>query len=581
MKRNYLKGWKMKLASLTSVFAVMLIAGQSQGGMPTEKDISFDAKGQLVIKGWLETSEDYTVTDSAVNKVFSRGDNSVTYGNEHLLIKKRVSLERNKLKLFLHVIPRTEQGRTSDFFLHVRFKKPFQQFYMPYAYSSPKISGRFIKAAEMANIEEGYVGACTNSMRFSVFIGKKASLMFDRVSHGGFKTYGGPSWVSGDLKEMTFPLFGYHGHIGWNPGQLEPDKTWRGNVYNPVYEGFRGGGQLELDLTFIPTGEAEKAQKLAGQQYFQARRDLEENEIFPDWSEYVRPPEKRPAFCAFVSGTWAGGLAKIGNSWAVRLRNMRRILDENGLADEPIYFWVMLYAEERSSGWGKFPLDDETIKKFYANLRTIHDLKLGVYVNYWCSSVEAEVYKKHPEWFTTRSQKCDGGDDGYWGRLPEWSKYLADEMPKLVKAYDLDFIFFDNAGPGPIVCGSVKQTGEFARGVVESLHKAGAFAAGNGRGAFLDVQYFEVEAGKSPRQDADWAENFHYMSSRDWILGPEISRTGAFFEESYKAFLKWYAPHPQFSPRFPVHYGGELHNQMMEKAFKPYVKILAARKAKK
>ena len=564
-----------------AVLAVVFAAEQALAAIPTVKDISFDANGQLAIKGWLETTEDYTIIDSAVNNVFSCGENSVTYGNEHLLIKKQVSLEGNKLRIFLQVIPRTEKGRTSDFFLHVRFKRPFQQFYMPYAYSSPKISGRFINAGEMENIEEGYVGACTNSMRFCVLIGERISLMFDRLSHGGFKTYGGPSYVSGNLKEMIFPLFGYHGHVDWNPGQLEPDKTWRGNVYNPVYEGFKGGGQLELDLIFIPTENQEEAQKLAGQQYFQSRRNFEEKEVYSDWADYVHPPEKQPAFCAFVAASWAGGIRKIGNSWVTRLREMRTILDENGLADRPIYFWVMLYAEkERSSGWGMFPLDDQAIQDFYTNLRKIHDIKLGFYVNYWCSSVEAEVYKNHPEWFTTRSQRCDGGDDGYWGKLPEWGQYMAKEMSKLVKAYELDFIFFDNAGAGPAVCGTIEQTRKYARDIVEAIHKAGAFVAGNGRSAFLDIQYFEVEAGKSPRQDADWAENFHYMSSRDWILGPEISRTGEFAEESYAAFLKWYAPRPQFSPRFPIHYGGERFNQMIEESFKPYVKILATRMAR-
>ena len=119
---------KLILITVITLWAVGNVV-QTQAAIPTGKDISLDEKGQLVIKGWLETREDYTITDSAVNKVFSRGENSVTYGNEHLLIKKRVSLEENKLKLFLQVIPCSEAGRTSDFFLHVRFKKPFQQFY--------------------------------------------------------------------------------------------------------------------------------------------------------------------------------------------------------------------------------------------------------------------------------------------------------------------------------------------------------------------------------------------------------------------------------------------------------------------
>ena len=447
----------------------------------------------------------------------------------------------------------------------------------------PKISGRFIKRGELPEIREPYKGACTNSTMFCILIGNKVSLMIDRFMANGYTlqgTNGCPSWVDGNLQALVFPMFGHWGREYWNPGQIEPMATWRKNVYP------EGGGTLEYRLYFLNETKKEEVAKLATSIYYLSRKESLEKYYYPRWREVSSTPKDKIAFCAFVAGNWGGGIENMSNSYFSCLKQMREILDQNGLKDYYIYFWVMLYDKKRA-GWGYFPTNVEEIKKFYSMLREkIHNIKLGLYVNYWCGSAKVPAYREHPEWYTAQKYTCDGGDPGYMGKLPGWGKYVIEGTTKIIKAYNLDFVFLDNAGFSPAYQGTIEQNQAYAKRLDEAVHKMGAYTVGNGNCPYWDINYLETRAGDNECRDRENVEQYHNKFFGDFIFGPEIHPLNPGIKippeeklrKSGEAFLKWYADKPQFIPRFPVHFGGNLRNILIKEIFTPYVKKLSGRK---
>jgi len=531
----------------------------------------------------MRVAENYGFADSAGNRMLEQGEGWVRYENEHIECRKSVEMREHCLIVRQAIKWQTVQGRNSDLILRIRFHRPFDYYYSAYGFSSPKILGRFIPRGEMPEIKEAYRGACTNSTKYCLFVGRKASVMIDRLMANGYVVYGNPSRVSGDLATATYPMFGWWGLAGWNPGQTDPVSTFRKNRYSEE------GGTIEYRFHFFDTGVKEEAQTLAADAYYGQRKEALAERYYPDYESICRPPRKKIAFTALVAANWAGGVRKAMGSWTAKLKEMRGILDDAGLSDHQMYFWLMLWDGKRA-GWGHFPPDTQVVHDFYSMVRRIPNVRLGLYVNYWAASVESTVYKDHPEYFSSRRVNCDGGDKGFMGKLPEWGEFMAREVPKVVEAYGLDFVFFDNAGFSELGRGTIPQNQHYARSLATAVHRAGAFTIANGDCPYWDYNYREFRAGDSEVQDREVTGHFQRWHFKKVILTPEFHPLGTMIrarghEPSHwihvtgRALLKSYADRPQFVPRFPVHFGGSLHRTMIDQYFKPYVRKLAQRRA--
>ncbi|MCD6221422.1 LamG domain-containing protein [bacterium] len=569
---------------------------------PSLKDIGFSSKGKLIIKNWMEIDENYGFGTTEENKLISRGKNWIEYENKHLKIKKSFSLKDNCLIVRQNIQPKTETGRKSDLYLHFKFFQKFSYYYIPgWGYSMPKLQGRFIKREKFVEIKEPSRGVCTNSQSFCLLIGDKVSLMLDRFMANGYVLpyccSGCPSWVDGNLQSLIFPMFGHWARCYWNPGQIEPVADWRKNVYP------KKGGTLEYHLYFIKAEDKEKARKIATEFYLSSRKEAIEKYYYPGWRKISIPPKEKIAFCAIVGGSWScGKRIKMGpshyyNLYYPYLKKMRKILDENGLDNYYIYFWIQDYNKDRvddskpTAGWGYFPTDVKDVKVYYKFLReNIHHIRLGLYVNFTYGDELAPVYKKHPEWYTPHQffvEACTAKRHSYMGKLPGWGKYNIEGVKNIIKAYDLDFVFIDNGGVyHPAYFGTVKQIQEYIKGLSEAVHKLGAYLVGNGPCAYWDINYMETIAGtgrKGKDQDKEAVEFYPYIYGKKFVFGPELSRHGPpeRLRKSGKAFFKWYADKPQFIPRFPIHFGGDiLPKILIDEIFIPYVKKLAERERK-
>ena len=551
------------------VSCLFLLALPAGAGLPPPEDISWTEQGGLRIAGWLEIEEDYGAGGAIENTVIRSDDRSIAYSNELVRIHKRWRLEEGSLIVDQEILPASEAGRRSELLLKIRSLRKFEQFYTPYAFSSPKISGRWIPAGEMARIECGYRGAYSNSMLYTLLYGGGHGVMFDRVLDNGYIVQeGGMRDALGDFSELTWPILSY-GYFSWHRGHPGPEKGGNGWMENLYPE---EGGSAQYRVHFFEGASPEAMGVQAGERYHTARKELAAG-IYEDWERFHRFPKDRIGFYAFVGGPWGGGMDKAGNAFADRLAILRDILDENGMEDAYIYFWILLYDAHRA-GWGEFPLDHGETHRFYAKLRDrIHHLRLGLYVNLWLCSTEAPVYKEHPEWFTWEYHKTDGGEDAYAGKLPEWGDFLAGEMPALIKAYNLDCVFFDGADWATRWRGTHAECRHFFQQLSDVMHENGAEFLANTDVPYVDIGMREHTAGKGDQTDLELSENFERMSFHEAMFGPEFTAWGdQYVKASGEAILKYYADKPQFIVRWPVHYGGDSHHRIAKEYFTPWVK---------
>ena len=554
--------------------------------MPTADSISWTENGGLTIDGWVEIEEDYGSGQPVENRVLRKDADSIEYENDLVRIRKRWRLEGSSLIVEQQIEPLTDAGKTSDLILNLKTLRKFERFYTPYAFSSPEISGRWIKADETARLECGYRGAYSNSMTYTLLHGKQGGLMLDRILANGYLTgEGGIQDAHGDFSRLTWPMLAYC-HWSWNRGHPgpAPGQAWFENIYPDE------GGSVEYRIHFFDSLSPEKTLEQAGVLYTGVRKDFNLKQ-YRGWEQVHRAPEHPIGFFAFV-GNWgkepyggSGYLKQTTSHYVANLKRMREVLDKNGLADSQIYFWVMLYDQAEGipspeGGWGIFPHDAQDLKDFYSELkREVHDIRLGVYVNFWICSVKAPVYKEHPEWFTHEYHHVDSGGDSYTGKLPEWGDYLADQMPGLLKAYDLDFIFFDGADWTTRWRGTHDQCRDFYIKISNVMHENGAEFVANTDIPFVDVGMYEFDAGEGEESDLELAANFEGRTFHDLIFSP-------FFvwriwerekiEASGKSILENFSDKPEFIVRWPVHFYDDLNEHVMNDFFTPFVERRAA-----
>ena len=536
----------------------------------TPGDLSWTETGGIRIEDWLAIEETYREGPAVTNQVLHSTADTIVYQNELVKIHKRWRLEDNSLIVEQQIAPRTEAGKQSELILRIHSLQDFERFYTPYGFSSPKITGRWIPAGEMARIECGYHGAYSNSMLYNLLHGKHGGVMLDRVLSNGYLAWeGGIRDAEGDLSRLTWPMLGY-GHWSWNRGHPGPVKAWMQNVYPAE------GGSVEYRLHFFDGAAYDDMPETAHRLYLEARKKAAtERGIYQGWEQSHREPDHRVGFYGFVAQPWGGGLAKAGNAFVDRLARLREVLDESGMDDAVIYFWVQLYDGKRA-GWGEFPLDHQETADFLQKVRDrVHHVKLGLYVHLWISSVEAQVYKDHPEWFTGEFHKTDGNEDSYAGKLPEWGDWLVDQMPALIEAYDLDCVFFDGADWAPRWRGTHEQSRAFFTRMSQTLHAHGADFLVNGNVPFADFGMTETVAGMDTAKDRGMAANFGHMSFHRATFGPEFTPSPvhrAPVDDSGRAVLAHYIDRPEFIIRWPAHYGGEEHERIIKEYFTPWAR---------
>jgi hypothetical protein len=431
-------------------------------------------------------------------------------------------------------------------------------------------------------LECGYRGAYSNSMVYCLLYSSDGGIMIDRVSVNGYSTLaGGIRDAAGDFSGLTFPIFGY-GYFDWQFGHpLGPqgkDSSWFDNLYPAE------GGSCEYRIRFFERIASDEMAKSANIAATGLRKQFN-SRLFEGWQNSHREPQRPIGFFAFV-GDWGpeprGGTGYIkisGEHYFDTLRRMRAILDENGLSNAQIYFWVMLYDQAEGNtapyaGWGYFPLDAQDLKNFYKQLRTIHDIKLGVYVNFWVSSVKSPVYKAHPDWFSNQYIGVDSGGAGYAGKLPAWGDYLAGQMPQLLKAYGLDFVFFDGANWAPRWLGTHEQCKDFFIKISKVMHDNGAEFLANSDVPFVDIGMYEYDAGVDKNLDMAVASNFRNYTYHNYIFSPFYAwKTWEpnTIETSGKSIVKYFADKPNFIVRWPVHFRGELNDHILKDYFTPFV----------
>lgn len=573
---------------MVAVAVLIANACHALAAIPTAKDISWTANAGLKINNWLVFEEDYGSDEPLTNKILKQTADTIEYSNSLVKITKQWRLKGSSLIVNQQIEPLSEAGKHSELIFNITTLRNFERFYTPHAYSSPKISGRWIEANESPRIQCGYHGAYSNSMLYTILHDSTGAIMMDRVMSNGYLVgQGGIKEANGDFSKIVWPMLSY-GRYFWNPGLpklYKEQKGWQEHVYPD------DGGSIEYHLNFFDKISPAQTGSQANAIYLNTRRQIKEELMYKGWEEVHRDPEGTIGFFAFVGASWGelahGNTGRLMDSAAHYLNNfkrMRAILDENGMADAKIYFWIQVYDDSKDKagrgGWGEFPLDCQDVKDFFGQLRAeVHDIKLGVYVNYWLCSVEAKVYKEHPDWFTNEYHKTDPGEDAYAGKLPYWGDYLASRLPGLIRAYDLDFVFFDGADWTYRWRGTNEQCRDFFKQISKVMHDNGAEFVANGSIPFVDIGMFEYDAGESEQTDRDLANNLKDRTFHDLIFSPFFawrSWQPELVEASGKSILKHFADKPAFIPRWPVHYRGEANEHIMKDFFTPFVQRRAA-----
>ena len=577
--------------SLSAVLAWFIVAvppGQAaESAVPTAAELSWTESAGLQVEGWLAIEESYGESPAGDNEVLRRTADTIEYRNALVQITKQWRLEDNTLVVTQEITPLTEKGRTSEVTLRISTLRPFERFFTPYAFSSPEISGEWIEAGEKPELKPGYHGAYSNSMLYWMLHGSGGGVMFDRVlTYGHLAWEGGISRAAGDFSELTWPMLGY-GHWSWNRGHPGPIKDWMKNVYPEE------GGTVEYRLHFFGPGPKEEIGNQAYGKYLGTRKQVaRERKIFEGWEKIHRPKQDTIAFYTFVGYNWKpwgiagmGGysgpetLTKATPYYVDHFKRMRAILDEHGLEDAYIYFWVHPL-DGLDAGWGHFPLDIEPTKALFAELREeVHHIRLGAYVNFWLCATHAEVYQQHPEWFTTEYHKTDRGSDSYAGKLPEWGDFMVEQLPRYVEAYGLDFLFCDGADWAPRWRGTHEQSRKFFTDVSNALHDVGAEFWANGNIPFVDMGMDEQVAGESVESDRILAENFHNITYHERMMGPMFSWRSwkpLLFFRSGQSLLDHFADRPEFLVRWPVQYAGEDMDYILDHYFTEFAERRAA-----
>ena len=583
---------KLNLYFLIAVVAVLsLFTTELIAAVPTNADISWTASAGIQINQWLAIEEDYG--SPAENTILEQTENSIVYRNSLVIIHKQWKLKGRTLIITEQIEPLSEDGLTSELVLRINTLRNFDQFYTPYAFSSPKISGKWIKSNDIPRIECGYHGAYSNSMKYTILHDSIGAVMMDRVMSNGYLVIeGGIKEAEGDFSRIVWPMLSY-GRYFWNPGLpklYKEQKGWQKNVYP------KKGGSVEYQLHFFDKQSPAETGSQANTIYLDTRRQIKKDLLYQGWEGFHREPEDTIGFFALVGGDWGelahGGTGILKQNAAHYLKNlkdMREILDDNGMSDAKIYFWVMNWdsAEDVQcpdrcplGGWGIFPHDAYDLKAFYEQLRAeVHDIKLGLYVNFWLCSVQADVYKQHPEWFSNEYHTADAGGAAYAGKLPFWGDHLAGEMPGLLKAYDLDFIFFDGADWATHWRGTNEQCREFYMNISKVMHENSAEFVANTSVPFVDMGMFEYDAGESDQTDRDLANNFKGRTFHNFIFSPFFawrSWQQELVEASGQSMVKNFSDKPGFITRWPVHYRGEANEHIMKDFFTPFVKKRSA-----
>ena len=577
----------MKFPNAILVFAVILVAGRGLAVAPTDKDISWTGQGGVKVAGWMVIEEDYGLP--VVNTIIKQTKNTIEYSNDVVRISKEWRIEDNSLIVKQKITPLNERGRRSKLILKIKALQQFESFFTPAAFTAPKVSGRWIKSGEMESIEVPR-GAYSNAMTYTILRGKKGSIMLDRVITNDYLAYeGGISGAAGDFSALTWPIFAF-GHWSWNLGHLGPkgeQQAWMENEYP------EGGGSAEYRLHFFKDMPQQEVTSKSYGAYLRTRKKAADDwQIYKGWEKAHRASKDKIAFYAFIGPNWnpvgipgRGGwkgpenFPKAIPYYVENFKRMRAILDENGMEDAYIYFWVQ-NCDGRDAGWGQFPPDVKPVKVLFERLRKeVHHMRLGIYVNFWICPSDVKVYKEHPDWFTKQFHWSDAGTKSYAGKLPEWGDWLVGQMPAFIKAYDLDFIFFDGAGWVSRWRGSHEQAQKFFTDISNIMHDNDAEFWANGNVPFVDVGMEEHVAGESLASDYDLATNFKDRSYHEYMMGPMFSWRSwkpLLFFRSGQSLVDNFGDRPEFLVRWPVHYWGEDMEYILKEFFTPYVKKRAA-----
>ncbi len=584
---------KAKIAISIILCIFMIYANSSIAALPTERDISWTSQGGIKINNWLTIEEDYGLIVSPTtglpmkNKILRETNNKIEYKNDVVKISKEWRIENNSLIVKQKIIPLNDIGKRSKLILKITALRKFDSFFTPNAFTAPKISGRWIKAGEMPSIDVPR-GAYSNAMTYTILHSKTGSIMLDRVITNDYLAYeGGISGAKGDFSQIIWPMFAY-GHWSWNlghPGPKGSQQAWMENEYP------KEGGSLEYRLNFFDNIPVRDLTSKCYSIYLRTRKQAaDERGIYKGWEKYHRNPKGKIAFYSFVAYSWSsvapwgvpglGGNRKSGlkvstPNYIKNLKRMRAILDKNGMQDAYIYLWIQGY-DGKDAGWGQFPYDVKPVKTLFEQLRKqVHHIRLGLYVNFWICPIDAKVYKQHPEWFTKEFHWTDAGTRAYAGKLPEWGNWLVSQMPGLIKAYKLNFIFFDGADWASRWRGTHEQCRKFFENMSDVLHDNNAEFWANGNVPFVDIGMKEHVAGESLVSDYDLATNFKNISYHEQMMGPMFSwrswRPVLFFR-SGRSILKNFADRPEFIIRWPIHYYGEDMDYILKNFFTPYIK---------
>ena len=545
--------------------------------IPTAKDISWTARGGIMVKGWLVLEDDYGTGEIVPNEIVTKSKDTLIYRNELVQVTKTWALNKGGLIVKQDIKPVSKEGVTSEFKIKIKTLRLFEQFYTPYAFSSPEITGKWIKSWEMPEVKCGYLGAYSNSMVYWLLTDGDEGVLFNRISANGYPNrQGGIERDSGDFTECDWPIVSYgywDSHYGNAVGPPDGTRGWMKNVYP------KEGGSAQYLVQFFdkltPSEMAVKSEVISRK----INKKFELELFAKGWEKYHKRPKEPIAFFAFIAGSWAGGIEKMAPAWTARLAEMRKIADENGMKDSTIYFWVMLYDArpdfQGRAGWGSFPLDRQEMKDFYKQIRAeIHDIKLGVYVHPWYASEEADVYKQHPEWFTSRNISTDGGENGYVGKLPEWGNWLCQQMPPLAEAYDLDFIFFDGLSWAPRWNSSIEECKEFFGEMSDTLHAHGLEFVANGNVPHVDIGMSEFTLGQSAQSDQAVSENFEIYTYHDQLFAPFFYYHAGKKETEVagQSVLNYYLGKTGFIMRWPIHFSGADKDHVLKDFFTPWIK---------
>ena len=538
---------------------------------PTVQDISWTISGGIEIKDWLVIEESYGTDKPLVNTILKQTTNTIEYSNNMVYIRKHWKLENNALVVEQEIWPVSKAGRRSDLILKMKNIGKIERFYASSwrpKHASPEICNKWITPGQMDRLDgkDGY----SNTTFFTILHRANEGVIMDRVMCNGYDTWGGGiSDGAGDLSEFTWPMQAY-GYWEWNQGHpdgpAEGGNSFLDHIYPP------DGGSSQYRLTFFKDVSPEEIGKEGKRVFWQARKEYGER-LFPDWEKYHQEPKEKVAFWAFVWNYPTGRVERDGVLWIENLRKMRKILDENGMADSQIYFWVWLYDGDKA-GWGEFPLDRRDIKDFFAKIRPIHDVKLGLYVQAWLCNTESKVYKEHPEWFTDEYHTADNGGDAYCGKLPGWGDWVTSHIPSLIKAYDLDLVFLDSADWTTRWRGTHQQAREYFQKLSKVIHENGAIYVANSKVPYVDFGMYENVAGMDFAGDQSMVKSFHQYSFHNSVFGPEFTwseNVRATIEDSGKSILNYFIEHPEFIVRWPVHFEGKKNDRILKDNFTPWV----------